>query len=87
MRGAGETVTIAGFGAVSKIYSRDNGGEVAIVEHPFAVGTITAPHRHTREDEHSIVLEAAGHAAACYFPDAGMRSSVRSFTLLKRPLQ
>lgn len=55
--GAGETVPIPGFGAVYKLYSRDNGGEVAIVEHPFAVGLITAPHRHTREDEHSIVLE------------------------------
>jgi quercetin dioxygenase-like cupin family protein len=55
--GAGETVPIPGFGAVYKLYSRDSGGEVAIVEHPFAVGTITAPHRHTREDEHSIVLE------------------------------
>ena len=55
--GAGETVPIPGFGAVYKLCSRDNGGEVAIVEHPFAVGTITAPHRHTREDEHSIVLE------------------------------
>ena len=55
--GGGEAVRIPGFGAVFKLYSRDTGGEVAIVEHPFAVGTITAPHRHTREDEHSIVLE------------------------------
>jgi quercetin dioxygenase-like cupin family protein len=55
--GSGESVPIPGFGAVFKLYSRDNGGEVAIVEHPFAVGTITAPHRHTREDEHSFVLE------------------------------
>jgi hypothetical protein len=31
---------------VYKIYSRDNGGEVAMLEHPFAVGFITAPHRH-----------------------------------------
>jgi hypothetical protein len=30
-----------GFGAVYKIYSRDNGGEAAVVEHPFAVGLIT----------------------------------------------
>jgi mannose-6-phosphate isomerase-like protein (cupin superfamily) len=29
---------------------------VSIVEHPFAVGFISAAHRHTREDEHSIVL-------------------------------
>ena len=46
--GSGESVSILGFGAVYKIYSRDNGGEVAIVEHPFAVGLITAPHRHSR---------------------------------------
>lgn len=55
--GEGETVAIPRFGAVFKLYSRDNGGRVAIVEHPFAVGSITAPHRHTREDEHSLVLE------------------------------
>jgi quercetin dioxygenase-like cupin family protein len=55
--GAGDTVQLPGFGATYKLYSRDNGGEVAIVEHPFAVGAITAPHRHTREDEHSIVLD------------------------------
>ncbi|MEU4678839.1 cupin domain-containing protein [Micromonospora sp. NPDC023737] len=55
--GGGESADIPGFGAVFKLYSRDNGGRVAIVEHPFAVGTITMPHRHTREDEHSIVLE------------------------------
>ena len=55
--GTGDSVSIPGFGAVYKIYSRDNGGEVAMVEHPFAVGFITAPHRHSREDETSIVLE------------------------------
>jgi mannose-6-phosphate isomerase-like protein (cupin superfamily) len=55
--GGGEPIAIPGFGAVLKIYGCDNDGEVAILEHPFAVGTITAPHRHTREDEHSIVLE------------------------------
>jgi hypothetical protein len=46
-----------GFGAVFKLYSRDNNGEVAIVEHPFAVGAITAPHCHRREEEHSIALD------------------------------
>ncbi|MGI8329557.1 cupin domain-containing protein [Actinomadura scrupuli] len=55
--GGGDSVAIPGFGAVFKLYGRDTNGEVAIVEHPFAVGTISAPHRHTREDEHSIVLE------------------------------
>lgn len=55
--GGGEHVYLPGFGAVFKLYGRDTGGEVAMVEHPFAVGTITAPHRHTGEDENSIVLE------------------------------
>lgn len=54
--GEGDSVAIPGFGATFKLESRDS-GTVAIVEHPFAVGTITAPHRHSREDEHSFVLE------------------------------
>jgi quercetin dioxygenase-like cupin family protein len=54
-------VALPGFGTVFKLSSRTNGGEVAIVEHPFAVGAITAPHPHSREDEHSIVI--AGRAA------------------------
>lgn len=54
--GEGDKVALPGFGAVFKLYSRNNGGEVAIVEHFFEVGSITAPHRHTREDEHSIVI-------------------------------
>ena len=54
--GEGEYVALPGFGAVFKLSSRTNGGEVSIVEHPFEVGLLTAAHRHTREDEHSIVL-------------------------------
>jgi quercetin dioxygenase-like cupin family protein len=54
--GDGDTAQIPGFGAIFKLTSRTTGGLVAIVEHPFAVGTITAAHRHTHEDEHSIVL-------------------------------
>jgi len=55
--GGGERVAIPGFGAVFKMWSRDTGGAVSVVEHPFAVGTITTPHRHSREDEYSLVLE------------------------------
>lgn len=54
--GAGDQVPLPGFGATFKLTSRTTGGHVAIVEHPFAVGMITAAHRHSREDEHSIVL-------------------------------
>jgi quercetin dioxygenase-like cupin family protein len=55
--GEGDRVALPGFGAVFKLSRRNNGGEVAIIEHPFAVGVLTAAHRHTREDEHSIVLD------------------------------
>src|ERR1700747_3890808 len=54
--GEGDYVALPGFGAVFKLSSATNGGEVSIVEHPFEVGLLTAAHRHTREDEHSIVL-------------------------------
>ena len=54
--GEGDSASIPGVGAVFKLTSRTTGGLVAIVEHPFAVGTITAAHRHIREDEHSIVI-------------------------------
>jgi quercetin dioxygenase-like cupin family protein len=54
--GEGDKVALPGFGAVFKLSSLNNGGEVAIVEHPFGVGSITPAHRHTREDEHSIVI-------------------------------
>ncbi|MYS21793.1 Cupin domain-containing protein [Streptomyces sp. DvalAA-14] len=55
--GQGTEVEIPGFGAQYKLWSRDTGGLLSVVEHPFAVGIITAPHRHTHEDEHSLVLE------------------------------
>ncbi|MBW0014001.1 hypothetical protein [Mycobacterium sp.] len=41
---------------MARLTSRTTGGLVSIVEHPFAVGTITAAHRHAHEDEHSHVL-------------------------------
>jgi quercetin dioxygenase-like cupin family protein len=37
--------------------SRDTGGALSIVEHPFPVGALVPPHLHTREDEYSIVTE------------------------------
>lgn len=55
--GEGRRVHIPGFGADFKLESGTTGGAVSVVEHPFEVGLITAPHRHTREDEYSLVLE------------------------------
>jgi quercetin dioxygenase-like cupin family protein len=54
--GDGDSVSIPGFGAVFKLSSETTAGLVSIVEHPFEVGLITAAHRHTNEDEHSLVL-------------------------------
>jgi mannose-6-phosphate isomerase-like protein (cupin superfamily) len=55
--GEGQSVHIPGFGATFKLWGSDTHGAVSIVEHPFDVGLITAPHMHSREDEYSIVLE------------------------------
>ncbi len=46
-----------GIGVVFKLWGRDTGGALAVVEHPFDVGAFVGPHVHTREDEYSIVLE------------------------------
>ena len=72
----GDSVALPGFGAVFKLYSRNNGGEVAIVEHPFEVGAITAPHRHTREDE---------QASPAPEPDPPTKQAQRSRRAPSRP--
>ncbi|GLZ50158.1 hypothetical protein Acsp06_63430 [Actinomycetospora sp. NBRC 106375] len=40
-----------------KLSGRHSGGALAMVEHPFPVGALVPPHRPTREDEYSIVVE------------------------------
>ena len=42
---------------VFKLWGRDTGGALSIVEHPFPVGALVPPHLHTRKDEYSIVTE------------------------------
>lgn len=46
-----------GLGVAFKLWGADTGGSIAVVEHPFAVGTLVSAHLHTREDEYSIVTE------------------------------
>jgi quercetin dioxygenase-like cupin family protein len=46
-----------GLGVAFKLWGADTAGAVAVVEHPFAVGTLVSPHLHTREDEYSIVTQ------------------------------
>jgi len=50
-------VLLPGVGVQFKIDAEDVGGRVAVVEHPFAVGSLVPPHVHHLEDEVSIVIE------------------------------
>src|SRR6201997_536883 len=55
--GGGPQGTLGAIGVVFKLWDRDTGGALSIVEHPFPVGALVPPHLHTREDEYSIVTE------------------------------
>jgi len=55
--GAGAEGYLGSIGVVFKLWGKDTGGAVSIVEHPFSVGALVPPHLHTREDEYSIVTE------------------------------
>jgi quercetin dioxygenase-like cupin family protein len=55
--GEGRAGDLGSIGVVFKLWGRDTGGALAVVEHPFAVGALVPPHLHTREDEYSIVTE------------------------------
>ena len=55
--GEGLTGSLGSIGVQFKLWGADTGGALSIVEHPFPVGALVAPHRHTREDEYSIVTE------------------------------
>jgi quercetin dioxygenase-like cupin family protein len=46
-----------GVGVIFKLFGKDTGGALSIVEHPFDVGALVPPHIHNLEDEFSIVLE------------------------------
>ena len=55
--GAGTEGHLGSIGVVFKLWGRDTGGAISVVEHPFPVGALVPPHLHTREDEYSIVTE------------------------------
>ena len=55
--GGGRQGHLGSIGVVFKLFGKDTGGAVSIVEHPFPVGSLVPPHMHTREDEFSIVTE------------------------------
>ena len=55
--GEGLLGELGDIGVQFKLWGEDTGGALSIVEHPFPVGALVAPHLHTREDEYSIVTE------------------------------
>ncbi len=55
--GGGDEGNLGSIGVVFKLWGKDTNGAVSVVEHPFPVGALVAPHLHTREDEYSIVTE------------------------------
>lgn len=55
--GEGPRGVLGGMGIRFMIPGTDSGGGFALVEHPLAPRTLAAPlHRHSREDEYSIVV-------------------------------
>ncbi len=55
--GEGQRGELGSIGVDFKLWGRDTGGVLAVVEHPFKVGALVPPHLHTMEDEYSIVTE------------------------------
>lgn len=53
----GREGSLGSIGVVFKLFGKDTGGQLSIVEHPFPVGALVPPHIHTRENEFSIVTE------------------------------
>lgn len=55
--GGGSKGNLGPIGVDFKLSGGDTGGALSVVEHPFPVGALVPPHRHTREDEYSIVVD------------------------------
>lgn len=55
--GAGRVGALGSIGVQFKLWGRDTGEALSVVEHPFPVGALVPPHLHTREDEYSIVSD------------------------------
>jgi quercetin dioxygenase-like cupin family protein len=55
--GTGPVGELGSIGVQFKLWGRDTGEALSIVEHPFPVGALVPPHLHTREDEYSLVTD------------------------------
>lgn len=54
--GGADPAVVPGFTAATRLTSSET-GSISIVEHLFAPKTLVPPHRHTREDEISYIVE------------------------------
>ena len=68
--GGPDTPLVPGFTASTRLTAAET-GSISIVEHTFAPGSLVPPHRHTREDEISYVVEG----------EIGFRSEEREVSL------
>ena len=68
--GGADPTMVPGFTAATRL-AADATGSISIVEHVFAPGFLVPPHRHTREDEISYVVEG----------EIGFRSNGREVSL------
>ncbi len=55
--GEGERIDLGGLGVDFKVWGKQTGGAIAVVEHPIAARRLVPTHMHTKEDELSYVLE------------------------------
>jgi quercetin dioxygenase-like cupin family protein len=55
--GEGKTVMLFGVQFCYKVESADSGGSLAVLEVQIPAHTLVKPHRHSREDEFSLVID------------------------------
>jgi quercetin dioxygenase-like cupin family protein len=68
--GEGKTVMLFGVRFCYKVESADSGGSLAVLEVEIPAHTLVKPHRHSREDEFSLVIDGT----------VGIRVGDREFT-------
>ena len=56
-QGDGQAVDLGGLGVQFKVWGRDTGGRLSVVEHPMQPRRLVPPHTHHLEDELSYVVE------------------------------
>ena len=53
----GKSVWLGGLGVDFKLWGKETGGLLSVVEHPIQPGRLVPPHVHANEDEYSYILQ------------------------------